>query len=131
MSVPGVPNGLPLGARSSRAAITTFLQDLERGDPAGMGQLMTPAAQRNETDVEGGLLPTPPDLTSFIIRSVVRENPRSNASPAGSIASLRYTVALTPSAGFSNDDTSGSAYGILVSETQDKRWLVAELGGGG
>ena len=71
-----------------------------------------------------------PTLSSFQFSDDGRrENPRRNASPKGSIASLRYTVALTPADGFDNDDTSGSTYGILVSETPDKRWLVAELGG--
>jgi hypothetical protein len=96
-----------------------------------MRQLMTPLAQRNE-EIPGGVLSSMPKLTSFQFSDRVRhENPQGNASPKGSIASLRYTVAMTPSDGFSNDDTSGSAYGILVAETPDMRWLVAELGGGG
>ena len=94
-----------------------------------MRALMTPMAQRNQL-IRGGVLAAMPALTSFHFADHVRrENPRTNASPKGSIASLRYTVALTPADGFDNDDTSGSAYGILVSETPDQRWLVAELGG--
>ncbi len=62
-----------------------------------------------------------PTLSSFQFSDDGRrENPRRKASPKGSIASLRYTVALTPADGFDNDDTSGSTYGILVSETPDK-----------
>ncbi|RLV49050.1 hypothetical protein D9V37_10765 [Nocardioides mangrovicus] len=94
-----------------------------------MRQLMTPMAQRNES-IPDGLLTTMPTLTAFrFSHHVVHENPRSNASPAGSIASIRYTTALTPSAGFDNDSTDGGSYDILVSETPGRRWLVAELGG--
>jgi hypothetical protein len=124
----GVSKNQPVDATSSRGVAVAFLHALEQRDVAGMRQTMTPLAQRDEA-VQGGLLSAPPQLTSFAFRGVERENPRTNASPHGSIASLRYTVALTPSAGFDNDDTSGSAYGILVSESPDKRWQVAELGG--
>lgn len=116
-------------ANSPRGVATEFLQALERHDADGMRRLMTPMAKRNAS-IQGGLLSTMPELTAFQFSDRVdRENPRTNASPKGSIASLRYTVALTPSSGFDNDDTSGSAYGILVSETSDRRWLVAEVGG--
>lgn len=90
---------------------------------------MTPAAQRNESNPSFGLLEKPPRLTAFKIGDALREDPSNNASPEGALASLRYTVALTPAGGFDDDGTSGNAYRILVSETQDKRWLVAELGG--
>ena len=116
-------------ASSPRGVATEFLQALERHDGDGMRRLMTPMAQRNAS-IQGGLLSTMPELTAFQFSDRVhRENPRTNASPKGSIASLRYTLALTPSSGFDNDDTSASAYGILVSETPEKRWLVAEVGG--
>ena len=121
-------NERPPGATSSRAAVTTFLRALERHDAVGMREVMTPYAQRNE-ESEGGLLQSPPKLTSFAIRDFEQEDPGDNASPSGSIASLRYTVSLTPAGGFDDDDTEGSSYRILVAETRDKRWLVAELGG--
>jgi hypothetical protein len=118
-------------AGSPRAVATEFLQALEHQDGDGMRHLMTPMAQRNE-EIPGGVLSSMPQLTSFRFSGrVAHESPRTNGSPRGSIASLRFTVAMTPSAGFSDDDTSGSAYGILVSETPDERWLVAEVGGGG
>lgn len=126
----GSVNQDPTGAGSARAAVVDFLHAFDRRDAGAVRRLMTPMAQQNE-EIEGGLLRDAPELTSFKVRDVERENPRTNASPAGSIASLRYTVSLSPAAGFDNDDTSGSAYGILVSETSDKQWLVAELGGGG
>ncbi len=119
----------PRGASSSRGAVAGFLKALERRDAAAMRSAMTVEAQRNETDAEGGLLADPPKLTSFRILYVDAEDPGGNASPDGATASLRYTVALTPSAGFDNDDTVGSSFDILVSETADRRWLVAELGG--
>lgn len=126
---PGATNDRPTGGTSSRAAVTAFLHALERRDAAGMRRMMTPHAQQDEATVEGGLLQRPPKLASFDIRDAEPEDPGNNASPLGSIASLRYTVALTPPGGFDDDDTVGSAYRILVSETRDKRWLVAELGG--
>lgn len=107
----------------------TFLDALEKKDGNGMRRMMTAYAQRNETQVQGGVLRAMPKLTSFRISGVTREDPGDNASPSGSIASLRYVVALTPPGGFDDDQTSGSAYDILVSETPGKRWLVAELGG--
>lgn len=125
---PGTTNQHPTGERSPRAAVSAFLQALEHRDVPGMRDLMTTHAQVNEAN-SGGLLAKLPELTSFEIKRVERENPRENASPRGSTASLRYTVALTPPDGFNNDDTNGSAYGILVSRTGDRRWLVAEVGG--
>jgi hypothetical protein len=90
---------------------------------------MTPGAQSNEANPTWGMLRKPPKLTAFRLRGFDRESPGGNASPPGSLASLRYTVALTPANGFDDDDTNGSAYDILVSESPGKRWLVAELGG--
>jgi hypothetical protein len=125
---PGAINHRPAGAASSRAAVAALLRALERGDRSGMRRVMTPDAQRDE-NVHGGLLSAMPKLTSFRFRGVAREDPGDNASPSGSIASLRYTVAMTPSSGFDDDDTSGTAYEILTSETRGKRWLIAEVGG--
>ena len=125
---PGATNDRPTGAESSRAAVTAFLQALERRNAAGMRQMMTPRAQRDETTI-GGLLGNPTKLSSFHIRDAEPENPGDNASAEGSIASVRFTVALRPADGFDDDNTTGGAYHILVSETRDKRWLVAELGG--
>ncbi len=105
-----------------------LLRALERGDSSGMRRVMTPEAQRDENE-DGGLLSEMPKLTSFQFRGATPEDPASNASPSGSIASLRYTVAMRPSSGFDNDDTSGTAYEILASETRGRRWLIAEVGG--
>lgn len=121
----------PKGAATPRLAVDAFLRAVEGHNTSAMRQLMTPSAQENEGTIQGGLLRQQPPLTSYRIRGVKRENPRNNASPPGSIASLRYTVALTPSTGFDNDDTDGSAYDILVCETHTRQWLVAELGGSG
>jgi hypothetical protein len=122
-------NADPAGASSSRAAVTAFLHALEQRNAVGMRQLMTPGAQSNEANPTWGMLRKPPKLTAFSIRGFDRENPRTNASPPGSLASLRYTVALTPASGFDDDDTNGSHYEILVSETPGNGWMVAELGG--
>lgn len=94
-----------------------------------MRQMMTTGAQENEASVDFGLLGKPPKLSSFVIGRYSSEGTSGNASPPGSIASRRYTVALTPPGGFDNSDTDGSAYEILVAETPGRRWLVAELGG--
>lgn len=123
-------NSHPLGARSPRGAVTAFFHDLERRDGVGMRGVMTPMAQQDES-IKGGLLDRAPKLTSFKIGDVQSEDPTNNASPPGAIASLRYTVALTPADGFSDSDTIGSSYDVLVSEMSNKRWLVAELGGSG
>ncbi|HJQ06077.1 MAG TPA: hypothetical protein VJ872_11570 [Nocardioides sp.] len=126
----GAPVDHPDGAPLPRLAVTRLLDALEHRDGPGMRELMTPMAQQN-ADLSGGVLHDLPQLSSYRIVRSVHEDPSNNASPSGSLASLRYTVDLTPAAGFDNDDTSGSAYGILVAETPDRRWLVAELGGGG
>ncbi|HEX4190489.1 MAG TPA: hypothetical protein VHZ06_05795 [Marmoricola sp.] len=123
-------NDHPVGASTPTAAIHTFLTALEHRDGRGMRTVMTPSTQQDEI-IHGGLLNNPPKLTSFRIGSHERESPYGNASPAGSIASLRYVVALTPAGGFDDDDTDGDSYDILVSESAQQRWFVAELGGGG
>lgn len=128
-SSPGTMNLHPRGATTPRAAITAFLEALERRDTSGMREMMTPSTQDNEANVDWGLLGNPPELTSFVIRDHAAESTSGNASPPGSIASQRYTVALTPAGGFDNSNTDGSAYNILVSESPQKRWLIAELGG--
>lgn len=94
-----------------------------------MRRVMTTAEQQSQSNPSFGMLEKAPKLSSFRILDAVREGPNGNASPAGSLTSVRYTVALSPADGFSHDDTDGSFFNILVAETPTKRWLVAELGG--